>query len=361
MPRWAWVVLALLFAMHRWTRPTSGCWPSVLPRVEAELRLEETQAGWLATMLLIGSTVAGPPIGYLADRLRRPRLLALGFALWSLAAVATGLARTYDQLQAARALAGAGGAASMVIALTLLIDLFPRRMRGRVLAGFFLAMPAGAALGRFVAAVLPANAGWQAAFLAAGAPGLALALLALLVPEPVRGASEASMIPGSGTTSTSGPAMKITSISWSIPRTITRSSAWRSRRSRSPGWSTGCPRSSRPRGWTRAQAGGPRPLTLLAAAVVGIGAGGWLADAFAATRPRRLFLLPGLAMFGSIGCVLVAIYGRSPGRHRSGLFLAVGAMFLEIRAVLYDPRRRGDAQHARRRLRRRAGRRPRPG
>ena len=58
--------------------------------------------------------------------------------LGSLATVGTGLARSYDQIQSARVLVGVGGAAFMVIALTILMDLFPRRIRGRVLAGFFL-------------------------------------------------------------------------------------------------------------------------------------------------------------------------------------------------------------------------------
>ena len=42
------------------------------------------------------------------------------------------------------------------------------------------------------------------------------------------------------------------------------------------------------------------------------------------------FILPGLAMLGSIGCVLVAIYGRGMPWVFGGLFLAVGLMFLEI-------------------------------
>ena len=102
----------------------------------------------------------------------------------------------------------------MVIALTLLVDLFPRRMRGRVLGVFFLAMPVGAALGWLLAAVLPPAAGWQAGFLAVGAPGLVLALLALIVPDPVRGRTEPETTTktGSGSTSTSGQAMKTTLI-----------------------------------------------------------------------------------------------------------------------------------------------------
>src|SRR5437763_1547625 len=111
VPRWAWGVFALLFVMHLLDSAERWLLTAVLPRVSQELDLSETQAGWLSTVLLLGFTVGGPPIGYLADRLRRPRLLAIGFALGSLATVGTGLARTYDQLQAARVLVGVGGAA----------------------------------------------------------------------------------------------------------------------------------------------------------------------------------------------------------------------------------------------------------
>ena len=127
-------------------------------------------------MLLLGLAAASPPIGYLADRVRRPRLLAVGFAIWSLATVSTGMARSYDQIQVARALVGVGGAIFVVVALSILMDLFPRTVRARVLAVFFLAVPFGAALGLSLGAALAQVTGWQTAFLAAGAPGLMLAL-----------------------------------------------------------------------------------------------------------------------------------------------------------------------------------------
>ena len=127
------------------------------------------------------------PIGFLVDRWNRPRLLAIGVAVWSLATVSTGLARSYDQLQAARALVGVGGAAFTLVALTMLMDLFPRRVRARALALFFLAVPVGAYLGLSVGAALARVTSWQTAFLAVGAPGLALALLALTLRDPLRG------------------------------------------------------------------------------------------------------------------------------------------------------------------------------
>src|SRR5262245_58732358 len=146
-PRWAWAVFGLVFAMHVLDSAQRWLLTAVLPRLGEELGLSEAQAGWLSTVMLLGFAAAGPPIGYLADRMRRPRLLAIGFALASLATVGTGLAGTYDQLQVARALVGVGGAAFLATALTILMDVFPRELRGRVLAGFFLAMPVGAALG----------------------------------------------------------------------------------------------------------------------------------------------------------------------------------------------------------------------
>jgi MFS transporter, Spinster family, sphingosine-1-phosphate transporter len=331
VPRWAWGVFALLFAMHLLDSAQRWLLPSVLGGVSRELRLSETQAGWLSTMLLLGFTVAAPPIGYVADRLSRSRLLALGFALGSLATVGTGLARTYDQLQVARVLVGVGGAAFMVIALTILMDVFPLRVRGRVLAGFLVARPLGAGSGTVPGATFSRTAGWQTAFLAVGAPGLLLALLALAVPEPVRGWSEGVDIPRLRYHEHVGPSredyidlMVNSSYTYSVFGLAFASFAI-------AGLVYWLPTFLKvARGLAPAQADGSLGATLLAAAVLGIGAGGWLADAYATSRPRMLFSLPGLAMLGSIAGVLAAIYAGAMPWVLGGVFLAVGLMFLEM-------------------------------
>ena len=84
------------------------------------------------------------------------------------------------------------------------------------------------------------------------------------------------------------------------------------------------------KGLTAAQADGPLGVSLLAATVLGLGAGGWLADAFAVRKPSMLFFLPGLAMLGAIGCVLMSIYARDLVSLFGGIFLAVGLIFLEF-------------------------------
>ena len=146
-PRWAWGMLFVLFLAHLLDSFDRWMLPAVLRPISDELELTDTEAGWLATILLVSFAIWSPVVGYLADRMRRPRLLAVGIAVWSLATVGTGLARSYDQLQLARVLVGIGGATFGVIALTILMDIFPRGVRARVLSAYYLAMPLGAALG----------------------------------------------------------------------------------------------------------------------------------------------------------------------------------------------------------------------
>lgn len=328
---WSWLLLALVFAMHVLNEADVWLMVSVLPKVRGELALDETQVSWLPTVLLVGAAVAAPLVGYLADRYRRSRLMAIGMAVWSLAVVSTGMARSYDQIEAARAAAGAGAAAATVLALTLLADAFPRRMRGRVFAAFWLAMPAGAALGLFLNAAVPRGAGWQELLLAVGAPGLGLALLALALPEPVRGASEPVDERRLRLHEYVGPSnedyidlMVNSSFNYSLFGMAFSAFAL-------AGLAYWLPEFLAARGVMRAEQAGPfTVLLLLAAAGVGTLAGGWLADAFAFKRPGRLFLIPGVAMLGAIVAVLTVVYGRVPRLIGSGIFLAEGAVFLVV-------------------------------
>ena len=129
--RWARRTFLVLFAMNlldyidRWTLA------SVLPEIQADLRINNIQAGWLATLFLISYSLISPVMGYAGDRVRRTWLLGLGVGVWSLATVATGFAHTYGQLQWARAFLGIGEATYGVIAPAVLMDLFARDVRSR--------------------------------------------------------------------------------------------------------------------------------------------------------------------------------------------------------------------------------------
>ena len=134
--------------------------------------------------------LTSPVFGVLGDRGRRPRLLAIGVGIWSLATAVAGFARSYAGLFAARAAVGVGEGAYGTIAPALLSDSFPSRMRGRVFAVFFAAIPIGSAAGYIAGGLADQRFGWRAAFFIAGLPGVLLALLCLALDDPPRGGQD---------------------------------------------------------------------------------------------------------------------------------------------------------------------------
>jgi MFS family permease len=157
----------------------------------SELRLSDTQLGSLMTGFVLVYMLTSPVFGTLGDRRGRPRLLALGVGIWSIATALGGLARSFAGLLAARAAVGVGEAAYGTIAPALLADSFPKEKRGRVFAVFFAAIPIGSAAGYVLGGLMDQKFGWRAAFIVAGLPGLALALLCLGLKDPPRGGQDA--------------------------------------------------------------------------------------------------------------------------------------------------------------------------
>ena len=109
----------------------------------SELRLTDTQLGFIASGFIIIYTLTSPIFGTLGDRRARPPLVALGVAVWSLATGLAGFARGFWTLFFARSTVGVGEAAYGTIAPALLSDHLPIEKRGRVLAAFFAAIPVG--------------------------------------------------------------------------------------------------------------------------------------------------------------------------------------------------------------------------
>ncbi|HEY6147745.1 MAG TPA: MFS transporter, partial [Thermoanaerobaculia bacterium] len=156
----------------------------------SELRLTDTQLGALATGFILVYMLTSPIFGTLGDRRGRPKLLAAGVAIWSVATALGGVARSFAGLFAARASVGIGEAAYGTIAPALLADHFPISKRGRIFAVFFAAIPIGAALGYALGGLVDARYGWRAAFFIAGIPGIVLAALCLGLSDPPRGAQD---------------------------------------------------------------------------------------------------------------------------------------------------------------------------
>src|SRR5579871_3556612 len=71
---------------------------AVLPRMQSELSLTNSQAGLMATAFLVTYFLTSPLFGALGDRLSRTRLMSIGVVAWSVATAATGFMRSFGQL-----------------------------------------------------------------------------------------------------------------------------------------------------------------------------------------------------------------------------------------------------------------------
>ena len=96
-------------------------------------------------MFILTYSLICPLAGWLGDRRRRLPLAAIGVVLRSAATAASGLAPTYALLLCARALTGVGEGSYAVVTPSLISDYYPKDRRGRALAIFYAAIPAGSA------------------------------------------------------------------------------------------------------------------------------------------------------------------------------------------------------------------------
>lgn len=112
--------------------------------------------------------------GPLSDRLGRKRPLLAGMALFIVASMLAASARSLEVLTLARALQGAGAAAGIVIARSLVQDIFQGAQRTRVLAYIGMTMGLCPPAGAIVGGQLHVWLGWQANFVLMA--GLALGL-----------------------------------------------------------------------------------------------------------------------------------------------------------------------------------------
>ena len=160
------------------------------PLIQKEFHLSDSQVGLLGSAFLLVYAVAAVPFGYWADRGVRKTVVAAGVAVWSVATLFTGFARSFAQLFLSRAVLGIGEAGYYPAGTSLLSDYFPKEQRGRVMsiwgAGSTFGIAVGFAGGGFVADKF----GWRSAFFFAAVPGILFALLALGMREPLRGSAE---------------------------------------------------------------------------------------------------------------------------------------------------------------------------
>lgn len=289
------VVLVLIYAVNFLDRQIMAI---LVAPIGKDLGLSDTQLGMLSgvAFALFYATL-GLPIARLADRYNRVRIIAISCAIWSGFTMCCGMAGNFLQLAAARVGVGIGEAGGSPPSYSIIADYFPPQERGYAMSLYSLGIPLGITLGTAFGAVVANAYGWRVAFLAAGAPGVVLAVLLLTtVREPLRGGLDS---PRSATKDSS--LLKSLSAFFSDP--VLRSTAL------SAGLSAFCGYGAtawapayliRTMGMSLPEVALWYSLVNGIAMATGIFLSGWVADRWARTNPGAYALMPGLGLLATI-------------------------------------------------------------
>lgn len=138
------------------------------PLLKDELHLSASQLGLLFSAFFSSYTVFIFVSGWLVDRFPVNWVLAAGFALWSAATAATGIAGGFAALFVMRLLLGAGESVAFPSCSKLLAEGLPEEYRGFANGVIGAGMKAGPAVGTLGAGLLMARYGWRPVFIGIG-------------------------------------------------------------------------------------------------------------------------------------------------------------------------------------------------
>ncbi len=194
--RYAFYVLSVLFWVNVLNLIDRQVVYILFPLLKADLQLTDAQLGALGALpFALFYSLMGIPIGWLADRWHRVRLITIGLTMWSGLTTLCGVMRGFWSLFAVRVGVGIGESSCAPAAQTILSDYFPPAQRSTILAAFNCAVPIGHGLGLYLGGIIAQHWGWRWTFYLLGIPGILLALLVARLREPVRGQMEDSPRP----------------------------------------------------------------------------------------------------------------------------------------------------------------------
>lgn len=199
---YAWHVVAVLSFCHLVSFIDRFVMSLALAPIKVTFGVSDTILGLLhGTGFVLLYCVAAVPLGRYVDIGHRRNLIVFGILVWSAATAACGLARSVEELMAARIVVGLGEACLIPAAMSLITAYVPPDVLARAVSVFTTGATLGASTaligGGLIIDWIAARGGlrifgleglepWRWAFLLAAAPGVLAAILLLSVREPPR-------------------------------------------------------------------------------------------------------------------------------------------------------------------------------
>lgn len=142
----------------------------VLPDIAEDFDITLRAVGWVVIVesLLVAACLL--PVGSLADRVGRRRILWWGMAIFGVGLVATGLAPNFPLLIVGRVVSAIGNVLAQSVATGILVAAFPPHERGLAMGGQTTAVGAASASGPLVGGLLLGPLSWEWLFLLLSIP-----------------------------------------------------------------------------------------------------------------------------------------------------------------------------------------------
>jgi ACS family D-galactonate transporter-like MFS transporter len=138
------------------------------PLLKVEWHLSASQLGILLSAFFWSYTALQFAVGWLVDRFNVNAVMALGFLVWSLATVATGLVPGFSLLLVMRLVLGVGESVMFPASSKILAQNLPEHSRGFANGMLVAAIRWGSAAGTFGGGLLMARYGWRYTFIGVG-------------------------------------------------------------------------------------------------------------------------------------------------------------------------------------------------
>lgn len=185
-------LLAILLAANTLNFVDRAVLSAIVEPMRVELGMSDSQIGLLQGLAFaVTYAVMGIPIGRLAERHNRLRIVAVCVIFFSVATGLCGLATSFFQLFVLRILVGAGEGGFMAPASSVVADHYPANRRASALAIVLLGMPLGFFFGSLLGGMIAQTYGWRMAFFAMAIPGIVVVgLLLFALREPPRGLAD---------------------------------------------------------------------------------------------------------------------------------------------------------------------------
>jgi putative MFS transporter len=154
--------------------------------ITKEFALAPAQVGLVASAGFVGMFLGAAISGRLADRYGRRQVFQVTLVVFSIGAVLSALAPTFETLLAARVIAGLGLGGELPVVATLVSEFSPRAQRGRMIVLLESFWAYGTLAAGLVALFVLPQFGWRGAFVVAALPALYVAYLRTALPESPR-------------------------------------------------------------------------------------------------------------------------------------------------------------------------------